>query len=199
MKLYSTRSARQHPRWVWALAWGFLAIGLLTPLCIHFLVTVTVTKGRSMSPLYAHGDFVLEWRRSWWNGPIERGDVVTFGVSKGHYGKRVIGLPGETVTLSGGNVFVESAEQSPVRPLVRLEEPYLSPENRGHTYAKIVDGNTPPVHYRVPAEHVFVLADNRMVGSDSRTFVQDRRRPTPYVPITALESRLGRRVYPFRN
>lgn len=146
-----------------------------------------------MNPQYDHRDIVLEWYRTWWSKPIERGDVVTFRVNNGLYAKRIVGLPGEIVTLSGGAVFIGRNPQSPIR----LEESYLSADIRNRTFKNTNNEDLTPVRYEVPAGHLFVLADDRQNGSDSRTFVEDHRMPTPYVPLSAIKSTLGRRIYSF--
>jgi signal peptidase I len=65
--------------------------------------------------------------------------------------KRVVALPGETVEGRGGAVYVNGQ---------RLREPYLAPE--------AVTSDFPAVE--VPAEHLWVMGDNRQNSSDSRVF-----------------------------
>jgi len=85
--------------------------------------------------------------------PFHRGDVVVFRYPRNpsvEYVKRVIALPGETVMVAHGYVFVNG------RP---LEEPYLRE----------------PVRYfwgpaTVPSNSVFVLGDNRNSSSDSHVW-----------------------------
>ena len=64
--------------------------------------------------------------------------------------KRVIGLPGETVEIRDGQVYIDG---------VPLDEPYLDQGTRGRFG---------PVS--VPPLHVFVLGDNRSFSNDSRAF-----------------------------
>ena len=92
------------------------------------------------------------------HGP-ERGDIVVFdaparvkaacGVS-GAFVKRIVGLPGEQVSLQDGHVFIDRA---------RLREPYLAPAYRGRE-----SGEWP----RNPRGGYFVLGDNRTMSCDSR-------------------------------
>ena len=89
--------------------------------------------------------------------PPERGDIIVFDpptVSDKPYIKRVIGLPGETITIENGSVFVNG---------VRLEEPYIEDGITECSRSKC-----DPV--RVGEGEVFVLGDNRRNSSDSRIF-----------------------------
>jgi signal peptidase I len=63
--------------------------------------------------------------------------------------KRVIGLPGETLEIRHGVVYIDGR---------RLNEPYLSPVKDTRDFAKIT----------VPPGHVFVMGDNRTNSNDSR-------------------------------
>jgi signal peptidase I len=89
---------------------------------------------------------------SW--GHIERGDVVVFWYPKDpdkSYVKRVIGLPGETVEVRNGAVFIDGQE---------LNETYLDPE-RNQTL--------PTLPLKQVDEHFYyVMGDNRDNSSDSR-------------------------------
>lgn len=91
---------------------------------------------------------------------VERGDVIVFKHPpdpKLDYIKRVIGLPGETVELRNGTVYVDGR---------RLDEPYV-PEAYRLNDPK---GNYPPT---VVGEHSYlVMGDHRNKSSDSRVWGQ---------------------------
>jgi signal peptidase I len=89
--------------------------------------------------------------------PPERGDIIVFNpptVSDKPYIKRVIGLPGETITIADGFVYVNG---------VKLDEPYID--------GAITECNRSKCDPVTVAEgSVFVLGDNRRNSSDSRIF-----------------------------
>ena len=81
----------------------------------------------------------------------ERGDIVIFKYpddEKVDYLKRVIGLPGETVEIASGKVYIDGE---------LLDEPYLDEEPTGDFGP-----------YQVPEDSYFMLGDNRAVSKDSR-------------------------------
>ena len=83
--------------------------------------------------------------------------------------KRVVGLPGETVSARGGTVYIGD------RPLT---EPYLPDD--------VLQSDFPPT--LVPEDHVFVLGDNRSNSKDSRVFRA--------VPVDSIVGRAIARVWP---
>jgi signal peptidase I len=89
--------------------------------------------------------------------PPERGDIIVFNPPNGStkpYIKRVIGLPGETVSFKDGGVFVNGQ---------KVEEPYLDGEPFGCN-------RNPCPEIAVPEGSVYVMGDNRDNSSDSRSF-----------------------------
>jgi signal peptidase I len=83
---------------------------------------------------------------------LQRGDIVVFsgGQEDDLYVKRVIGLPGETVAIYNGYVYING---------VLLEEPYV--KNRSDEFR-------PPI--QIPEGRVYVMGDNRVNSVDSRWF-----------------------------
>jgi signal peptidase I len=96
---------------------------------------------------------------------IERGDVVVFKYPEEpdrDFIKRVVGLPGETLELRNKKVYING------RP---LDEPYVhflvAPRSEGQEFASHdVRERYGPV--TIPADHLFVMGDNRDNSQDSR-------------------------------
>jgi len=96
-------------------------------------------------------------------GEPKRGDIIVFHPPKDdeqYFIKRVIGLPGDTVVVRDGYVYLRKDGDD-----VRLEETYLSEENLGNT---LVRGGRGEMVYEVPRDRYFVLGDNRTHSTDSR-------------------------------
>lgn len=116
-------------------------------------------KGQSMSPSFKDGEFLLTDKVSYRFGEAMRGDVVVFEApgTEQDFIKRIIGLPGETVLVKDGRVFIDNKE---------LAEPYLEPNARTNP-SRFTRENVPVT---VPPESIFVLGDNRDNSLDSRSF-----------------------------
>ena len=128
-----------------------------------------------MEPSYRSGDVVVA--RSYGRATVARGDVVVLrhpGVSDAHVVKRVVALPGETLSLEDGSLFVDGAH---------LPEPYLGglPAALGNERGR----------WTLAGDEFFALSDNRAHGVDSRHFGP--------VPRAAIVGRVWFRVWPPRG
>ena len=122
---------------------------------ILFFYQPVKVEGTSMMPRLTDQERIFINKFVYRLEPIHRGDVVVFwfpGDPSKSYIKRVIGLPGDTVEMSGGEVLVNGR---------RLEESYVLPEFRGQqTHGP----------RRVPPEEFYVLGDHRNSSNDSRVW-----------------------------
>jgi signal peptidase I len=131
-----------------------IAIGLALVIIV-FLYQPVKVEGTSMAPLLSDQERIFINKFVYRFEAIHRGDVVVFWYpldrSKSFI-KRVIALPGETVTIRQGVVTVNGTV---------VPEPYVPPQ-----YEDVSDyGPT-----RVPAESYFVMGDHRISSNDSRVF-----------------------------
>ncbi len=98
------------------------------------------------------------------NEPV-RGDVVVFKPHPDedkYFIKRVIGLPGETIQIKNGEVYITDKEN---KKTLKLNEDYLNENNKGKTTAYFSDLAT----FKVPEGSYFMLGDNRRESTDSRS------------------------------
>lgn len=133
-----------------ALAWLFTLAALIALMCLLFLVWLRPLRvgGATMSPALEDNEIVLvDQLAKYWKQPA-RGDIILFEDAYGRFIKRIVALPGETVDIKDGRVFIDS------RPLDES------------AYAAALTGDMEPL--TVPAGAVFVLGDNRALVYDSR-------------------------------
>ncbi len=122
----------------------------------HSIGTCSVVEGNSMYPTFRPND-VVQAKTSY--ASSERGDVVIITDDRGDRAiKRIIGLPGETVTLYRGSVYINSQ---------RLSEPYLPKFT--YTFKSNVK-NERRADWRLGDNQFFVMGDNRLESYDSRNF-----------------------------
>jgi signal peptidase I len=131
-----------------------ILITILAAFAIFFLLHATVGSfkvyGTSMLPSIRDGDYIMVGKVAYLFQPPQRGDVIVFDSPRNPGSdliKRIIGVPGDTVEVKDGKVFVNK------KPLI---EPYIM-EQPSYSY--------PPL--QVPPANYFVLGDNRNNSSDS--------------------------------
>jgi signal peptidase I len=142
-----------------------------------FIVSPFEVEGNSMVPALEDNQYIIIDKIGYILGEPERGDVVVFrppSDSRKYYVKRIIGLPGDEITIKEGFVHVRNAQRD-----ILLKEEYLDSKNLGRTFR--ATGDSSEETYLVPEEHYFLLGDNRQGSLDSRSFRNARGEPTPYV------------------
>ena len=146
----------------------------------NIIIANSRVPSASMENTIMTGDRVIGSRLSYYFDEPERGDIAIFiygytcrkchvsyqenpdGIcpscgqadkknAKIYYVKRVIGLPGDTIDIRDGHVYLNGSDTP-------LEEPYLAEEME-----------TPePLHFEVPENHYFMMGDNRNYSADAR-------------------------------
>ncbi len=139
------------------------------------MLSLYLIRGRSMEPSHRSGDLLMVRRLA--RGAPARGDVVVLRDPREPDArdlKRVVGLPGESLCLADGSLYVDGAH---------LPEPYLGglPASIGIERSE----------WTLPDDRYFVLSDNRAHGTDSRHFGP--------VPRAAILGKVWCRVWPPRG
>lgn len=136
---------------------GLIALLIVAPIRI-FIAKPYIVSGASMSPTFETGHYLFIDLLTYeaFSNP-ERGDVIVFRFPQEPTKfliKRVIGLPGEKVTIRGASVTITQPDET----TFTLDEPYVSPENR----------RSDDIERTLTSDEYFVMGDNRAQSSDSR-------------------------------
>lgn len=139
----------------------FISLVIIIPVR-YFLIQPFYVKGASMEPNFYDREYLIIDEISYRLSEPERGDIVVFRYPldpQEFFIKRLIGLPGESVQIKGGNVIIYNDENPNG---VFLNEDYLSKDLK--TYGLTEDLIT------LGDDQYFVLGDNRSSSKDSRSF-----------------------------
>ena len=159
-----------HPaRWIKEALIVVVIAVLVAVLLRAFVVQTFFIPSGSMEPTLQIGDRILVNKLSYHVHGIDRGDIVVFsrpptencgGPEVNDLVKRVIGLPGNIISVSGGYVYINGQ---------RLHETWLPASEQGVTVAGPAGNSWDLVQpYQVPANDYFVMGDNRTDSCDSR-------------------------------
>ncbi|MHB8682649.1 MAG: signal peptidase I, partial [Acidimicrobiales bacterium] len=176
-----TTPARRRTRWIveWVIV---LVVALLVALGVRaFVVQTFFIPSASMEPTLMIGDRILVDKLSYHLHDVHRGDIVVFGRPPGERAsenikdlvKRVIGLPGETISSANGEVEIDG------KP---LKEPWLP---------KGTELGQPIAPFKIQANDYFVLGDNRTNSQDSRFFGP--------IPHSLIVGRVVMRIWPLSH
>ena len=147
-----TSTAKNILSWILYIA----AVIVLSFLCVTFVGQRTKVIGQSMYPSLHDGDQLIVDKISYRFRAPRRFDVVVFPYryeDNKRYIKRIIGLPGETVQIIDGEVYIEGE---------KLKDPY------GETAGLMEDCGIAEEPLTLAEDEYFVLGDNRNNSKDSR-------------------------------
>ena len=144
----------------------------------NFIIANSRVPTGSMENTIMSKSRVIGSRLSYLTSDPERGDVVIFHfpddpTGKIYYVKRVIGLPGETVNVVDGKVYINDSE-------IPLDDSFVPEKPRGSFGP-----------YEVPENSYFVLGDNRNHSKDSRCW-----KSTSFVTFDEIVGKAVIRYYP---
>ena len=146
---------------------AFIALIIVLPIR-YFLFQPFIVSGESMMPNFQNGNYLIVDEISYRFAEPQRGDVVVFnaGFIPGYTGqrfiKRVIGLPGETVDITNGQVEIIKDGKTTI-----LDEKYLPDGLKTYVYNSS-NISSVPEETTLKADQYFVLGDNRTGSYDSR-------------------------------
>lgn len=161
------------------IVYTIVAIGLA--LFIRFFIAAPyIVSGASMEPTFYDYHYLIIDRVTYRLHEPSRGDVIVLDLPQNTSRaliKRIIGLPGETITIDQNKITIVNEEHPEG---FTLEESYLDPENIGGASG---------LQVRLEKDQFFVLGDNRRVSADSRIWGT--------LPREDIEGRVFLRLYPF--
>ena len=144
---------KEKDSWGDLLRFGILILLVVIPFRI-FIAQPYLVEGASMDPTFKDGDYLIVDQVSYRFKNPARGSVIIFKYPKDpskDFIKRVVGLPGETISIRNGGVFIKNESGE-----IKLEEPYIK-------FPKYDD-----LEITLKESEYFVMGDNRAGSSDSR-------------------------------
>ncbi|WAH38463.1 signal peptidase I [Alicyclobacillus dauci] len=170
----------QQKRQNWLTGWLLpIVIGVAIALCIRqWVVSAAYVPSESMYPTIPNPCYILVNKLATNLHGVKRGEVVVFHFPDEPtqlYVKRVVGLPGDKVTVTPTSVYINGK-------LLAEPNPKISKDNtRGFGT------------YQVPAGHYFMMGDNRPVSDDSRFWTNK------YVSRSAIVGEADFVLFPFNK
>jgi signal peptidase I len=139
--------------WLDLIKFGIMILAIVIPFRI-FIAQPYIVEGASMDPTFKNGDYLIVDQISYRFEPPTRGAVIILKYPKDpskNFIKRVIGFPGETVSINAGIVSIINSTGT-----IKLDEPYIKLPKTENFQMTLKDSE------------YFVMGDNRAGSSDSR-------------------------------
>jgi signal peptidase I len=163
------KPANKSARWAWELGSVVVVAVVIAVLLRTFVIATYSIPSGSMEPTLQIGDRIVVDKLSYHLHGVDRGNIIVFstppnedcaGPPVADLVKRVVGLPGETISLAGGNVYINGK---------LLDQSWLPSSEQGKTYPG-PSGAPYALHhpFQIPEGDVYVMGDNRMLSCDSR-------------------------------
>ena len=150
-----------------------------------FLASPFIVEGPSMDSTFHNSDYLIVDKLSYRFSEPARGDIIVFEYPYQptmHHIKRIIGIPGDTISVHDTLITVTNAEHPEG---VTLSEPYLVPS---HNQVPMSDYRTlGPDEYYVMGDNRDVSLDSRRYGALNRSFITGRVLVRLY-PFSAIHS-----------
>ncbi len=135
----------------------FLSFLIILPMRL-FIFEPFIMRGSAMSPTYENGDHLFINKTGC---EYKRGDVVVFKYPKDpskYVLKRIVGLPGETLTIENGSVYITDGN---IDTSILVEELYVINAKTDKIDNEIV---------KLSNKEYYLMGDNRISSLDSRSF-----------------------------
>ena len=137
----------------------YLAVAFIVMLPVRlFLIQPFIVSGNSMAPAFTDGNYLVIDELYAHHETLERGDVVIFRYPLDpslYYIKRIVGMPGETMTIDKGAVSIDKRDGT--RQVLVVPRPSITELTQ-----------VEPIITKLAKDEYFVLGDNRSESSDSR-------------------------------
>ena len=165
---------------IWSWIWSFIVAFIIVGGVYFFLGRPFTVSGASMYPTLHNGDRMVLSKV----GDIHRFDVVILKAPDENveYIKRVIGMPGDTVEMKSGVLYINDK---------KVDQPFINTEALAKQTVFMDDFTLESLtgESKVPEGKYFVLGDNRGVSKDSRMI--------GFIDRSAIEGKAVFTIWPF--
>ena len=165
---------------IWSWIWSFIVAFIIVGGVYFFLGRPFTVSGASMYPTLQNGDRMVLSKV----GDVHRFDVVILKAPDENveYIKRVIGMPGDTVEMKSGVLYINGK---------KVDQPFINTEALAKQTVFIDDFTLESLtgEAKVPEGKYFVLGDNRGVSKDSRMI--------GFIDRSAIEGKAVFTIWPF--